>query len=119
MSEKPTARLYVPDDLGLGISLALAEGQAHYLRNVLRLAGGAEIALFNGRDGEWRGRIAAIGKGGCSIVLDAQIRKQQASPTSGWSSRRSSGRASTTSSRRRPSSASPRSTPCARRAPWS
>jgi 16S rRNA (uracil1498-N3)-methyltransferase len=80
MTEKPAARLYVSDDLGAGLLLGLSDGQAHYLRNVLRLAGGAEIALFNGRGGEWRGRIAAIGKSGCSIALDAQIRKQQAEP---------------------------------------
>ena len=54
MTARPAARLYVPDDLGPGLSLGLAAGQAHYLRRVLRLGGGAEIALFNGRDGEWR-----------------------------------------------------------------
>src|SRR6266403_1565832 len=80
MTEKPAARLYVSDDLGAGLLLGLSDGQAHYLRNVLRLAGGAEIALFNGRDGEWRGRIAAIGKGGCSIALEDQTRAQQAEP---------------------------------------
>ena len=77
---KPAARLYVPADLAAGPSGELSAAQAHYLRNVLRLAGGAEIALFNGRDGEFRGRIAAIGKGGCSIALDQQTRAQQAEP---------------------------------------
>jgi 16S rRNA (uracil1498-N3)-methyltransferase len=77
---KPAARLYVPTDLAAGRSVELSAAQAHYLRNVLRLAGGAEIALFNGRDGEFRGRIAAIGKGGCSIALEDQTRAQQAEP---------------------------------------
>src|SRR5258708_34300687 len=63
MSEKPAARLYVPDDLGPGLSLALAESQAHYLRSVLRLAPGAILALFNGRDGEWRGRVGGLAPG--------------------------------------------------------
>jgi 16S rRNA (uracil1498-N3)-methyltransferase len=80
MSEKPAARLYVPDDLAAGAALDLADGQAHYLRSVLRLAAGAALALFNGRDGEWRGRIDGIGKGWCSIALDTQIRRQRAEP---------------------------------------
>jgi 16S rRNA (uracil1498-N3)-methyltransferase len=77
---KPAARLYIPDDLAAGASLALAEGQAHYLRSVLRLAPGAQLALFNGRDGEWSGRIEGIAKGKCSVVLDAQTRPQVAEP---------------------------------------
>jgi 16S rRNA (uracil1498-N3)-methyltransferase len=77
---KPAARLYVPADLAAGRSVELSAAQAHYLRNVLRLAGGAEIALFNGRDGEFRGRIAAIDKGGCSIALEDQTRAHQAEP---------------------------------------
>ncbi len=77
---KPAARLYVPDDLGPGRSLALAEAQAHYLRNVLRLGPGAALAFFNGRDGEWLGRIDGIGKGRCSVALDAQTRQQIPEP---------------------------------------
>jgi 16S rRNA (uracil1498-N3)-methyltransferase len=80
MEGKPTARLYVPDDLGPGLSFDLSAGQAHYLRNVLRLPVGAEIALFNGRDGEWLGRIDGIGKGKCSVVLGERRRPQSAEP---------------------------------------
>ena len=77
---KPAARIYVPADLAAGQSVGLSDAQAHYLRNVLRLAGGAEIALFNGRDGEFRGRIDGIGKDWCSIALAEQIRKQETEP---------------------------------------
>jgi len=80
MSEKPATRLYVPDDLGPGLSLALAEGQAHYLRNVLRLGPGAALALFNGRDGEWSGRIDGIAKGRCAVALGERTRQQIAEP---------------------------------------
>ncbi|HEX3500095.1 MAG TPA: 16S rRNA (uracil(1498)-N(3))-methyltransferase [Stellaceae bacterium] len=80
MSEKPAARLYVPDDLASGATLVLAEGQAHYLRNVLRLGPGAALALFNGRDGEWLGRIDGIAKGKCSVALSEQARKQVPEP---------------------------------------
>ncbi len=80
MTAHPATRLYVPDDLAAGALLGLAPPQAHYLRSVLRLAGGAEIALFNGRDGEWRGRIDGIGKGWCSIAIGEQTRRQRAEP---------------------------------------
>src|SRR5690606_11220268 len=36
--------------------------QSHYLTHVLRLAEGAELLVFNGRDGEWSARIAAMTK---------------------------------------------------------
>jgi 16S rRNA (uracil1498-N3)-methyltransferase len=77
---KPAARLYVPDDLGLSLSIDLSAGQAHYLRNVLRLPAGAEIAVFNGRDGEWLGQIDGIGKGRCSVALGGRSRPQAAEP---------------------------------------
>jgi len=77
---KPAARLYVTADLAGGQSVELSPGQAHYLRSVLRLGGGAEIALFNGRDGEWRGRIDGIGKGRCSAAIEEQTRGQQPEP---------------------------------------
>jgi 16S rRNA (uracil1498-N3)-methyltransferase len=77
---KPAARLYVSDDLAPGVSLDLSTEQAHYLRSVLRLAAGAALALFNGRDGEWRGRIDGIGKGRCSVALGERTRPQAAEP---------------------------------------
>lgn len=80
MTEKPAARLYVAADLAVGQAVGVSAGQAHYLRSVLRLSAGAELALFNGRDGEWRGCIDGIGKGWCSIALGAQIRRQRAEP---------------------------------------
>jgi 16S rRNA (uracil1498-N3)-methyltransferase len=77
---KIATRLYVPADLAAGVSVGLAAGQAHYLRSVLRLAAGAVIALFNGRDGEWHGRIDGIGKGWCSVAVETQARPQTAEP---------------------------------------
>jgi 16S rRNA (uracil1498-N3)-methyltransferase len=74
------ARLYVAADLALGLSVELGPPQAHYLKTVLRLAPGALVALFNGRDGEWLGQIDAFGKGSCSVALAEQRRPQQAEP---------------------------------------
>lgn len=47
-------RLYVEPALEAGVAVALSEGQDHYLRHVMRAATGDAVALFNGRDGEWR-----------------------------------------------------------------
>jgi 16S rRNA (uracil1498-N3)-methyltransferase len=74
----PVTRLYVPGDLGAGRTAALEGGQAHYLGDVLRLAPGAAVALFNGRDGEWRGRIVELGKGRGAVVLEARLREAEA-----------------------------------------
>ena len=46
-------RLFVEAALDAGVAVALASGQAHYLRNVMRQAPGGRVRLFNGRDGEW------------------------------------------------------------------
>ncbi len=55
-------RLFVPDDLAEGTEIEPSPQQSHYLANVLRLGEGAEILLFNGRDGEWSATIAARAK---------------------------------------------------------
>ncbi len=76
MPMKPEARLYVAGDLAAGASLGLTPSQAHYLKSVLRLMPGAAIALFNGRDGEWLGRIDGFGKGWCSLTVAERLRPQ-------------------------------------------
>ncbi len=53
-------RLFVTGDLFAGARLTMEREQANYLLNVLRLKDGDPILLFNGRDGEWRGRIATV-----------------------------------------------------------
>jgi 16S rRNA (uracil1498-N3)-methyltransferase len=52
-------RLYVPQDLAAGAAFDASPEQSHYLANVLRMAEGAELLVFNGRDGEWLARVAA------------------------------------------------------------
>jgi 16S rRNA (uracil1498-N3)-methyltransferase len=67
-------RLYVPHDLAAGAELALDESQSRYLAAVMRRAVGDAVAVFNGRDGEWRARVAALGKRAVSLVVEAQTR---------------------------------------------
>ena len=76
----PAARLYVTAALAAGAVLQLDADQAHYLRNVLRLEPGATLALFNGRDGQWSGNVAALGKRGGEVVLRHQTRPQLPEP---------------------------------------
>src|SRR5439155_1687898 len=52
------SRLFVESDLATGTEAPLSEAQTHYLRHVMRRAAGAELRLFNGRDGEWRATLA-------------------------------------------------------------
>jgi 16S rRNA (uracil1498-N3)-methyltransferase len=69
-------RLYVEADLAAGLPVALDRAQANYLINVLRLSVGAELLLFNGRDGEWRARIVEANKRNCLTEAVAQTRPQ-------------------------------------------
>jgi 16S rRNA (uracil1498-N3)-methyltransferase len=73
-------RLYVDQNLGAGQTVEPAPPQAHYLGTVMRLKPGAELALFNGRDGEWRARIAELRRGRASLTVEAQTRPQAAGP---------------------------------------
>jgi 16S rRNA (uracil1498-N3)-methyltransferase len=51
-------RLFVDADLSAGTSVPLDRDQSNYLGNVLRLAAGGTVLVFNGRNGEWHASIA-------------------------------------------------------------
>lgn len=65
-------RLYVDQTLADGQAVAVNADQANYLFNVMRLGRGAPVALFNGRDGEWRGEIAETGKRSGILICTKQ-----------------------------------------------
>ena len=69
-------RLFVPDDLAAGAEFEPSPRQSHYLLHVLRLGEGAEILVFNGRDGEWSARIAARTKKTVRLKMVALQRPQ-------------------------------------------
>jgi 16S rRNA (uracil1498-N3)-methyltransferase len=73
-------RLYVTEPLVASSRLVVVPAHAHYLVNVMRLAAGDELLLFNGRDGEWRARVAAVGKRGCRLEVLERTRDQQVGP---------------------------------------
>src|SRR6202162_2944407 len=72
-------RLYVDAALAPGQTVALERGQSNYLGNVLRLAAGETILVFNGRDGEWQASIAGR-KRPDSLTIDARTREQDRLP---------------------------------------
>jgi len=69
-------RLFVEADLSAGSEIPLTSDQAHYLKNVMRADGGDRVRLFNGRDGEWRARLATLDKRRASAVAEARCRPQ-------------------------------------------
>jgi 16S rRNA (uracil1498-N3)-methyltransferase len=81
MSVSPLkVRLYVEHPLGPSQSVPLTRDQAHYLFNVMRLGQGDAVAVFNGRDGEWRATVAEAGKRGGVLACDAMTRPQMDPP---------------------------------------
>ena len=67
MSSRAKIRLFVEHPLGQGQTVPLSRDQAHYLFGVMRLAVGTEVALFNGRDGEWTAEVVEAGKRGGTL----------------------------------------------------
>ena len=71
-------RLFVDATLAEGTDIALERAQANYLVNVLRLKPGGDVLVFNGRDGEWRARLAATAKKGATLGIVERTRAQTA-----------------------------------------
>jgi 16S rRNA (uracil1498-N3)-methyltransferase len=69
-------RLFVTHDLDAGVSLAVTPEQAHYLVSVMRLSTGDELLVFNGRDGEWRARLASVAKRQARLEVADRSRPQ-------------------------------------------
>ncbi|MGE5476915.1 MAG: 16S rRNA (uracil(1498)-N(3))-methyltransferase [Bacteroidales bacterium] len=74
-----TLRLFVPADLAAA-PLTLGKEQSHYVANVMRARPGDDVLLFNGRDGEWRGRLDNVAKNAVTVAVEAQTRPQAAEP---------------------------------------
>lgn len=73
-------RLFVPDPLAAGAEVQPTSDQARYLTAVMRLTPGDALLLFNGRDGEWRAKVAAVAKRGCTLEVVELTRAQQPPP---------------------------------------
>ena len=80
MPDKPAIRLFVDTALADGAAIELSQEQAHYLKNVMRLGEGDVIALFNGRDGEYRARLESFTRRAASVIVEQQSRPQMTEP---------------------------------------
>lgn len=78
--DKPSARIFTPHDLGADAAIELDRAQSHYLSHVMRLAEGASVALFNGRDGEWLSSIAGSTRHAVRLRCRSQMREQAFEP---------------------------------------
>jgi len=72
-------RLFVDAPLAAGQTVALERDQSNYLGNVLRLAAGDTVLVFNGRDGEWRASVAGR-KRPDNLTIEQQTRPQDRLP---------------------------------------
>jgi 16S rRNA (uracil1498-N3)-methyltransferase len=79
-SERTAHRLFIEAQLATDQRVACTPEQANYLLNVLRLGAGAEILVFNGREGEWRARLVDVGKRRCALECVKQMRAQVSGP---------------------------------------
>ena len=73
-------RLFVPNDLSAGAGVVPTVDQSRYLTSVMRLSVGAELLLFNGRDGEWRATLFEATKRGCLLKAEEQTRPMHLGP---------------------------------------
>lgn len=73
-------RLFIDHPLAAEQPVPLDGDQAHYLSGVMRLSPGALIEVFNGRDGAWSARLAAVSKRGGSLEVLEQTAPQRNPP---------------------------------------
>ncbi|MGL4441196.1 MAG: 16S rRNA (uracil(1498)-N(3))-methyltransferase [Bosea sp. (in: a-proteobacteria)] len=71
-------RLFVAAGLAQGDAVPLERGQSNYLANVLRLAAGAAVLCFNGRDGEWLCEIVPVSRKEFALMPMRQLKPQPA-----------------------------------------
>jgi 16S rRNA (uracil1498-N3)-methyltransferase len=73
-------RLFVEQTLAEGAQLILDGAPANYLVNVLRLAPGAQVKLFDDRTGEWLAEIAEAGKRRATLGIVRRLREREPVP---------------------------------------
>lgn len=73
-------RLFVDTTLAVGSSVQIAGGQAHYLLNVMRLAEGAVVKLFDNVSGEYLARVSARSRRDLMLVVESMTRSRECVP---------------------------------------
>jgi len=80
MTEGTRQRLFVRTSLSAGATVDLDPAQTNYLVNVLRMAPGESIAVFNGRDGEWKATLVERRRRSFALTAERQDRTQTDRP---------------------------------------
>jgi len=73
-------RLFVEHKLSEGAPLTLEGRPANYLANVLRLAAGAQVKLFDDRTGEWLAEIVEAGRKRVTLRVGERLREREPVP---------------------------------------
>lgn len=73
-------RIYVDQALEVSRQVELSSDRAHYVSNVLRLAPGRRLIVFNGQGGEFRAELLQAGKKQAVIRLDDYVDQNRESP---------------------------------------
>ena len=73
-------RLFVDQAIEASAMLTLEGAPANYLGNVLRLATGAQVKLFDDRTGEWLGRIVDANRKRVTLEITRHLRERETVP---------------------------------------
>lgn len=73
-------RLFVEVALSEGAEVRIEGNQAHYLRNVMRIASGDAVILCDDRTGEWLATPGEIGKRDVVLIAERLLRVREAVP---------------------------------------
>jgi 16S rRNA (uracil1498-N3)-methyltransferase len=67
---RDTSRLYFAMKLSERAEHVLAQDQAHYVRDVMRLRAGDPLRLFNERDGEWLAYLGQVARKSVTVICE-------------------------------------------------
>ncbi|MBB3033167.1 16S rRNA (uracil(1498)-N(3))-methyltransferase [Alteriqipengyuania lutimaris] len=77
---KSAPRLFVEDELGEGLPLALDGNRAHYLGKVMRVSPGDTVILCDDMTGEWAARVGQVEKRRVDVTVVERLRPREAVP---------------------------------------
>lgn len=80
MSKKNRIRIFVDEPLAENARVVCLDKMRHYLVNVMRQGEGDRIFVFNGRDGEFAAKIAAVSKKDCELKIESRFAVFSKSP---------------------------------------
>ncbi len=77
---KSAPRLFVPQELGLGVQIVVEGPQAHYLSRVMRIVPGDAVVLCDDLTGEWAARVVDAGKREVQVTCELRLRPREQVP---------------------------------------